>query len=215
MKLKNILHLILKESAEVDEVLTPDSTKDKPVFGRGAYHKVFASKSNPNVLYKIGTDEMVTKWVELFRKFPELFPKVYKTGTMNVKLDDRIIRMVKGEIVVMNPGEPVKARYVEIEKLDTKQALHQWDVINRTIMDFTEGRYDAQKLFTILDEDDGEEVIFDIAKYLKQNKEDYKLQVLEDFYNLLSKVYEIKPAADVHKGNFGVDNDGRLKMLDI
>jgi hypothetical protein len=215
MKLKNILHLILKESAEVDEVLTPDSTKEKPVFGRGSYHKVFASKSNPNVLYKIGTEEMVNKWVELFRKFPELFPKVYKTGTMNVKLDDRIIRMVKGEIVVMNPGEPVKARYVEIEKLDTKQALHQWDIINRTIMDFTNNKFDAQRLFTILDEDEGEEVIFDLAKNLKQNKEEFKLQILEDFYNLLSKVYEIKPAADVHKGNFGMDGDGRLKMLDI
>jgi hypothetical protein len=215
MKLKDILHLILIESAEVAEVLTPDSTKEKELFGRGAYHKVFASKNNPNVLYKIGTDEMVGKWVEIFRKFPDLFPKVYRTGTMNVKLDDRILRMINGEITVLNPGETVKARYVEIEKFDTKQALHQWDVINRTIMNFTDNEYHAQSLFSILDEDEGEDIIFNLAKYLKQNKEDFKLQILEDFYNLLSKVYEIKPDADVHKGNFGVDADGHLKMLDI
>ena len=215
MKLENILRSILNESAEVDEVLSPESTKEKPLFAKGSYHKVFASKNNPNVLYKIGTDEMVSKWIDIFRKFPELFPKVYRTGIMNVKLDDRIIRMVNGEITVLPPGETVKARYVEIEKFDTKQALHQWDVINRAIMDFTNNKYDAQKLFTILDEPTGEEIIFNLAKYLKQNNEEFKLQILEDFYNLLSKVYEIKPAADVHRGNFGIDKDGHLKMIDI
>ena len=216
MKLENILRLILNESAEVDEVLTDDSTRQKKLFGSGSFHRVYPSKNNPNIVYKIGTEAQVNDWLEDFKSNPELFPKVYRVGYMNIKLPEIWNEFVKGQLKHYKRGDTIRAKYVELEKFNTKKAKYEWGIINKAIINFTKNKFDAQILFTKIGlEDENEKIIFELAKYLKQNNEEYQLQILENFYNLLSKVYEIKPTADVHKDNFGVDKDGHLKMLDI
>jgi len=57
-------------------------TKEKEVFNRGMEHQIFASKSNPNVLFKVGHKDTVDEWYEVFKSDSEIFPKVFRAGKM-------------------------------------------------------------------------------------------------------------------------------------
>jgi hypothetical protein len=40
-------------------------------------------------------------------------------------------------------------------------------------------------------------------------------KIFARFVLLLDRIYEVKPAADLHKYNFGYDSKGNLKCIDI
>ena len=95
MKFEDIIIEMIKH--EVDEL----DTKDKDLVGKGAFHNVYISKKNPNVVYKIGFDEDVNGWVDIFKSRPDLFPKVYKMGHLNIKLKN-LQQHSLGEVVILN-----------------------------------------------------------------------------------------------------------------
>jgi hypothetical protein len=205
------MKIILTEQ-QVETIVNELGTKPKEVYDKGAFHDIYQSKNNPNVLYKIGTKNMVDSWVDIFKSRPDLFPIVYKTGTMNYKLPKPFTEFIDGQPVKHEAGESIKVSYVEIERLDVRQAVIHWDRLDEVVKQMT-GKSLQTYLTVIGLEDPMENEFNEIGEQLKDNKFIYDIFV--DFYNLLSRVYEIKPAADVHKRNFGYDKNMNLKMLDI
>ena len=84
MKFENIIIEMIQH--DVDEI----ATKEKELVGKGAFHNVYPSNKNPNIVYKIGFDEDVNGWVDLFKSRPDIFPKVYGAGHVNIKLKKQV-----------------------------------------------------------------------------------------------------------------------------
>ena len=86
-------------SEQLDEV----EIKKKDIIGKGSYHDVYPTKDNARVIKvnryrKLNDNE---EWVEIFNKYPEFFPKIYR----------------------------VKNNYAVVEKLDTKQVKDEIDIM--------------------------------------------------------------------------------------
>lgn len=202
----------LVEEEEVDEV----RTQNKEMFDRGAFHMIYQSKSNPNVLFKIGTESMVNSWLEIFRSRPDLFPIVKRVGTIDYKFPKAFneIDPLTHEIINHNAGDIVKIKYVEIEKLDVNRAEIHWDRLDDYLRGLT-GKPLQTFLTHISIEDPLENEFIEIGNKLKENGNKFLYDIFRDFYNLLIQVYELKPTSDVHRRNFGYNEDMKLKMLDI
>ena len=212
MKLTDIIYDIVLESySDLNEL----GTQNKEMYDRGAFHMIYQSKSNPNVLFKIGTERMVKSWVNIFKSRPDLFPKVFRTGTMNYEIPKNFSDIADGEIK-LKAGDVIKISYVEIEKLDVRQAIIHWDSLDNIIRTMSPSKTILQTYLTHLGlEDSLEDEFVELGNKLKDVGNEYGYEIFRDFYNLLIQVYELKPTADVHKRNFGYDKDMKLKMLDI
>jgi hypothetical protein len=175
------------------DILSELSTIDKDILGQGFEHNVYPSK-DPNKVIKVGETKYVKKWIEDFKSRPDLFPTIYKTG------------FYKG-----NP----KITYVVMEKLDTDQFEVDFDVLESIIEDVS--NYDG---------------ILDAIKKTERNENEWnKLHnsikqqdpEIADFYTkIYNNVVQTKPfrsglfqVYDFHKGQFGYDKKGNIKMLDI
>ncbi|MFN9958439.1 MAG: hypothetical protein ACK55I_35515, partial [bacterium] len=106
----------------IKKVLIEVRTQKKDEFNRGMEHRIYASKSNPDRLFKVG-DEGVGYWVKVFRSNPDIFAQVFRTG----KLDKWNY-------------------YAEIEKLETNRVLNEWQQIEEKleeigIIDSEDGSY--------------------------------------------------------------------------
>ena len=206
-----IIEMIKHEVAELD-------TKDKDLVGKGAFHNVYISKKNPNVVYKIGFDEDVSGWVDIFKSRPDLFPKVYKMGHLNIKLKKSTTtfswRTGDFKPITYNPGDTVKVRYVEVEKLDTDKAKSYWNSLANVVSVMSDKSLQTYLTSLGMDEE-MEEEFKSLGEKIKETGNTFIYEILVDFYNLVHSVYELKPTADVHVGNYGYDNKGNLKCLDI
>ena len=69
MKLVNILKDI------VDDVIYEIAVQTKGVLGSGGYKDVYASKTNPNIVYKVGDKSDLEYEQSLFNEYPNLFCK--------------------------------------------------------------------------------------------------------------------------------------------
>ena len=170
--------------------------KQKTPIGGGNFHKVYDSNYKPDVVYKIGDESVVRNWYELFKSNPDLFPKVYRKGVVNVPIKNQ-----NGDIV-----KKVKKSYVEVEKIDTKRLEKEWKLIDK----FCNGN--LQYNITRIEEKD------DFFQDLGDEISKVNTPLYEAFvriYNLVYSVYEIKPSADIHIGQFGYDKQGNLKCLDL
>jgi hypothetical protein len=209
------MKIILTEQ-QVETILNELGTKPKDVYDRGAFHMIYQSKNNPNVLFKIGTQTMVDTWVEVFKSRPDLFPIVKRVGTTNYKFPKDFVEIdpTTYELIKHNAGDTVKIKYVEIEKLDVNRASIHWDRLDDYLRSLT-GKT-LQKYLTSLSIDDSlENEFIEIGDQLQEKGNKFLYDIFRDFHNLLIQVYELKPAADVHRRNFGYDNNMNLKMLDI
>jgi hypothetical protein len=177
------------------------NTTNKKKYGSGLEHNIFLSNKNPNVVFKVGHEDVVNEWFELFMKNPDLFPKVYRYG----KLKDE------------------EYYYVEIEKLDTKKFEDDWDKLENSLEEIGSVDVDRSESFSdlyILHGSDAE-IFKEIGKELsKHNKDSFNF-----FINLLTLIKNCERAEkelknkstfiDAHKYNFGYSKDGKLKCLDI
>jgi hypothetical protein len=176
-------------------------TREKEVFNRGMEHQIFASKSNPNVLFKVGHKDTVDEWYEVFKSDSEIFPKVFRAGKMQ---DEDIY-------------------YVELEKLDTKKFENDWDNLELALEDIGAIDVDRGETFADLYINEGSDasVFVEIGKkLLSHNKESYNF-----FINLLKTIKSCEKAilrvkgkdtiVDTHKYNFGYGKDGKIKCLDL
>jgi len=173
-------------------------TKRKPSLGAGADHYIIPSSHNPNIVYKVGSPDIVKKWVPIFLQNPEFFPKIFKT-TGQVKLDGMIFS------------------YITIERLDTKTALDEWKMIDSICKKYL--HKDFQKVVRYWNELDSsvEHDKNELSQLGGVIKKEYpKLyDAYQKFHYLIVSVYEIVPSADIHHNQFGYDKDGVLKCLDI
>lgn len=172
--------------------------KDKEMVGQGAYHKVYPSGHNPNIVYKVGRKYTLEGWVDMFKEFPSLFPKVYgdiKTLTIPIKgFNNEIIKKIDVE-------------YIAIEKLNTKKFIQFYNEID---LYFVEN----DLLYYIRRYEDSGDVFLDVGyKIHDKNPKLYNDYI--DFISLVDSIYEIKPSADLHKHQFGYDTNGEIKCLDI
>ena len=176
-------------------------TKEKEVFNRGMEHQIFASKSNPNVLFKVGHKDTVDEWYEVFKSDSEIFPKVFRAGKMQ---DEDIY-------------------YVELEKLDTKKFENDWDDLELALEDIGAIDVDRGETFAVLYINEGSDasVFVEIGKkLLNHNKEVYNffinfLSVIKKCEKTILKVKGKDTIVDTHKYNFGYGKDGKIKCLDL
>jgi hypothetical protein len=186
----------------VRKFLNEVRTQQKGEFNRGMEHRIYASKSNPNRLFKVG-DEGVTYWVKVFESNPEIFAKVFRRG----KLDKWNY-------------------YAEIEKLETDRVLKEWQQIEDKleeigIIDSEDGSYgrDITDIYTNHGHD--QKAISEISKKLNDyDKDTYDLfikyfKLFKDCENAIEKIVGHETLVDAHRYNFGYSADGKLKCLDI
>lgn len=199
---------------DVDEI----ATKEKELVGKGAFHNVYPSNKNPNMVYKIGFDEDVNGWVDLFKSRPDIFPKVYSTGHVNIKLKKQVTNFSwrTGEFkpITYNPGDTVKVKYVGVERLNTEKAKQHWNSL-ANVVSVMSGKSLQTYLTSLGMDEEMEEEFLSIGERIKETGNDFIYKIFVEFYNLIHSVYELKPVADVHVGNYGYDKDGNLKCLDI
>lgn len=186
----------------IKKVLIEVRTQKKDEFNRGMEHRIYASKSNPDRLFKVG-DEGVGYWVKVFRSNPDIFAQVYRTG----KLDKWNY-------------------YAEIEKLETNRVLNEWQQIEEKleeigIIDSEDGSYgrDITDIYTNHGHD--QKAITDIAEKLKKyDRGTYELflkyfKLFKDCEKAIEKIVGHETLVDAHRYNFGYSKDGKLKCLDI
>ena len=214
MKFENIIIEMIQH--DVEEI----ATKEKELVGKGAFHNVYPSKKNPNIVYKIGFDEEVDGWLDLFKNHPDIFPKVYGTGHIKIKLKKNLTKFTwrSGQFtpVTYGPGDVVEVKYVTVEKLDTKKGVEHWHSLSNVVEQMSPTDTSLQTYLTSLGlDDDLEQEFLSIGEKIKESGNDFIYNIFVNFYNLIHSVYEIKLRADDHIGNYGYDKDGNLKCLDI
>jgi hypothetical protein len=176
-------------------------TKKKEVFNRGIEHTIFASKNNPNVLFKVGFKDTVDEWYEVFKSDSEIFPEVFRAG----KIKDENIY------------------YVELEKLDTNKFENDWDDLELALKDIGAIDVDMEESFSDLYMNEGSDssVFVEIGKkLLNYNRERYNffinfLSVIKKCEKTIFKVKGKDTIVDTHKYNFGYGKDGKIKCLDL
>jgi hypothetical protein len=199
---------------DVEEI----ATKEKELVGKGAFHNVYPSNKNPNMVYKIGFDEDVNGWVDLFKSRPDIFPKVYGAGHVNIKLKKQVTNFSwrTGEFkpITYNPGDTVKVKYVAVERLNTEKAKQHWNSLANVVSTMSDKSLQTYLTSLGMDEELEEEFL-SLGEKIKETGNDFIYEIFVELYNLIHSVYELKPVADVHVGNYGYDKDGNLKCLDI
>lgn len=176
-------------------------TRVKELFGSGLEHQIFGSKSNPNVIFKVGHKDTVDEWYDVFKSNPDIFPKVFRSGKMH-----------NSDIY-----------YVELEKLDTKRFESDWDKLELALEDIGAVDVDGGESFSDLYITQGSdaEIFSEIAKALyNHSKKDFDffielLTVIKNCEKANMKIKNKDTFVDAHKYNFGYGKDGKIKCLDI
>jgi hypothetical protein len=177
-------------------IINEVQVKPKKIFGLGTTHSVYQSHKNPDRLYKIGSRNAVEGWLELFKKYPQFFPKIYKAG--------RVTGLEEGQ----------EGFFVEIERLETERVIQEWEILETAFRKI--GVLDSIQTFDSI-------MYTQISQDIKEkliafNKNVYDLFI--KWYQFIDNVDVIikkegKPYLDTHRGNFGYDQNGHLKCLDI
>lgn len=174
------------------DILKELNTKNKEVLGQGWEHVVYPS-NNPNKVVKVGETRYVKEWLKVFKTRPDLFPIIYKTGTLK--------------------DEPDKM-YVVMERLDTEQFEVDFDVLSSILADKGVSISDALKRGEY-----NEKRWNEYYEFIKGHDE----EIADFFVKLYNNVIETKHTKkkmmggvfDFHKRQFGYDKKHNVKMLDF
>ena len=182
------MKIILSEQ-QIKTLMDVDELKNVPKkkIGSGMFHNVFPSTHNPHIVYKIGMTRSVDEWVDIFKGRPDLFPKIYGKGKT----------MYEGN----------EYSYAVVEKLNTKRAEQEWSRISAFFYDFDE---DFQILVMYGYYDRIDTVLIDMKRM-----EPDLYEICEKYLSLVQRVEDYSGKKDSHGGQFGYDNKGNLKCLDI
>jgi len=175
--------------------------KPKEMFNRGMEHTIFASETNPNILFKIGDLDVIEEWYEVFKSNPEAFAKVYRMGKV--------------------PSE--NKYYVVIEKLNSKKFEEDWDKLELALEDVGAVDVDKGENFTTLYIIDGtsSEKFIEIGILLKNHDKsvyNFYIKLLDVIKKCEKSQFEVlgkDSLVDAHKYNFGYSKDGKLKCFDL
>lgn len=175
--------------------------ENREPIAQGLEHRIFSSKKNPDILFKIGEGEIIDEWVDTFKNDPTVFPIIYRVGYM--------------------PDKDYK--FVTLEKLDVKKFEEKWDDLELALEDIGAVDVDRRESFTDLYANEGTDskVFGEIAIELKKhNKEVFDfyidlLRVIKRAEKVQNDTLKKDTLVDAHKYNFGYDKEGKLKMLDV
>lgn len=194
---------IKRELNSLNEV----QVQSKPIIGTGIEHDIYPDTKNSSRIYKVPKDaiakQKMYEWIRIFNKYPQVFAKIYKAKNNS---------------------------YVSLEKLDTNRVKQEYD----KLFDYFTTKH------ILIDDSDiyGESGVNDPLTHLfltlsifysesKTKEMLSKMKQLEPniipiFKNWLEFSLKVRDVAekesrsiDFHTGNFGYDNQGNLKMLDI
>jgi hypothetical protein len=162
----------------------------KSNFSDDYYIKMGLKKGD--IVGKIGEYGIVKDYAEDFKKFPDIFPIVYKYGKRT--------------------GNQPKNGYMYIEKLDTEKFFEDWQKLYDIV-----GSYNFMKLVTA-----GKVTQSAIKKVKATKDNDiYNFMielgsVISKLYNVRDKLQSNRfDFVDTHGGNFGYDKNGKIKSLDF
>jgi hypothetical protein len=192
---------IIVTEEQLKGVISEVLTKRKDPFSiEGTQHMIYDSKKNPNIVFKVGHPYFVDKWLGVFKKYPEYFPRIYRVGILKDRHD---------------------YKYVEMDKMNTSRVKDEWRLMTQSFTDIgllDEDNYeDVGIIFRncIVDEDYDNNVM---QRVHKMDKGVYNLFIkwLNFLHRLNSLVEPIKGnMLDIHDGNFGYDKKGNIKCFDI
>ncbi len=167
----------------------------KDVYKDGISHDIYKSLNDTTKLFKVSKPDNVDvpeqdlDWITIFKENPKYFPKIFRSNN----------------------------RGAEVEKLDAYKAFR--DIVD--LEQFVDELYDYGTLRNIckdiIDHKEDKKQISKIGEILKNNEP----KLLETYLKLLqlmsgiSKINLPHTRIDIHSGNFGYDNKGKLKMIDI
>ena len=114
----------------------------------------------------------------------------------------------------LEPGDTVKVKYVAVERLNTEKAKQHWNSL-ANVVSVMSGKSLQTYLTSLGMDEEIEEEFLSIGEKIKETGNEFIYEIFVGFYNLVHSVYELKPTADVHVGNYGYDKYGNLKFLDI
>ena len=196
--------------------------KEKKERLHGAEHEVYPVKHDPNRVYKVGDKSSIMKWAPLFKKYPEIFPYVYRIAPLKQKINT-------GFSGIANMSDPY---YAEVEKLDDKKAQLEYEKLKTDMYNS-----DVHTLYgSKFDKDDVhlDDVFRDCLKsdnfynkvenFLKDKEcHDTFVRWFEFIKKANGFIEPLKKDGggtgfiiDIHSGkNFGYDKSGNLKCLDI
>ena len=181
---------------QLRESLNEMKPRPKPIFGQGAYHKIYSSKKHPDRLYKIGDTKTVDEWVNIFQENPKYFPKIYR---------------------VFPYSKDPTLKVVEIEKLNTVKAAQELGLIDRFLInasDVIDCKYLSIANFFEND------CIQDVIEAAENSNDPYLPSIIFKWAKFLKGVStlvekELNANLDIHVGNVAYDKMGKLKMIDI
>ena len=195
--MKSLIKKLLRENLG-------EAINQKPMFARGVEHQIYLSKSDPNIVFKVGYPKSVDRFVSVFTSNPKYFPKIFKVGDLM--------------------WEDKQLKYAKIEKLNTERVISEWDYITGKLDEIgiidTDSNVleDVSDIFKSAITEDSYSESYIISKLQQHDKKAYKLFI--DWFNFLHHVNSIvEPVKhrilDIHKYNFGYDSSGKMKCLDI
>lgn len=170
------------------DILNELTTKQKELLGKGLEHYVYPSK-DPNKVFKVGETKYVNEWLPIFKAHPDLFPIIYRTG-LDKDYDN--------------------VTWVEMERLDTEQFEVDFDVLDSIL--------DNSILNTIKRAERNKDYFNKTVAEIRQQDD----EIADFFIKLYNNVVQTKrfksgwfDIYDFHKGQFGYDKKGNIKMLDF
>lgn len=198
-----------EQEQDVDEEI-----KQKEMIGSGVDHDVYPSKTNPNIVYKLGREETIDKWYDIFKNNPDIFPKTYRKGktTITAKHDRQI--GLGDRYYELKAGTVIPVSYVELEKLDAKRAQFEWERLGVEIAEITEDAWAFQSYVIHYIIGGDKNMINYVNEKLKEDSPQL-VPSLERFLKIIDRLKEFTDDPDVHKHNFGYDKEGNLKCLDF
>lgn len=173
-----------------------ESLEKGPKIGSGTEHDIYQSLTHEDRVIKCKRDNTKNNidWIELFRKNPKYFPKVFKTDN----------------------------DCTEVEKLDIDNAKKDYDILEKILEDdahrFVDVNEDQTLAMILVNLADNPVMIKQVSKVVKDKKPEY-LPLLKKFFMLVKGVTDsmndVSTKPDIHKLNFGYAKDGTLKMIDV
>ena len=168
-----------------------------PKIGSGTEHDVYQDVDHEDMVLKCKKGRAignVIDWVELFKKYPKYFPRVYN-------------------------GDK---ECVQVAKLDTKKAQKDYEQIEKALEDDIHRFVGTEEGWTLtmllVNLADNPKMIKQVLETIRDKKPEYA-DTFKKFFNLVVNVDNImassKVKPDVNKFSFGYDRDGSLKMVDV
>lgn len=173
-----------------------ESIKIKKIHGKGGGCKVYNFLNQKDKVIKLfENDRMLKQHVKIFNERPDIFPIVYMVKEKYIILEKLNDRKAKKDITEMINYYKDKYKLME----DETGYLSLYEILDHIVSGEIESNIKDFKI-------DKYEKLLDRLRFIKK-------EILK-FYNK-TEYYTLGFEPDMHHKNFGYDNKGILKMLDI